>query len=70
MNRTITEMYIFLDELLEAWKRKPMLRFGQLIVNALGTDPFYIEDNEARKKIREFGVEDVRNNDTTKTDIP
>lgn len=70
MNRTITEMYIFLDELLEAWKRKPMLRFGQLVVDALGTDPFYIEDDEARKKIREFGVENVRNDNTAKTDPP
>lgn len=59
MNRKITEMHIFLDELFEAWKRKPMLRFGQLVVDVLGVDPFYIEDNEARKKFREFGVDNV-----------
>lgn len=61
MDKTITEMYIFLDEVLETWKRNPSLRFGQLIVDVLGTDPFYIEDIEARKKFRKFGVKDVGN---------
>ena len=68
MNRTITEMYILLDELFEAWKRKPMLRFGQLVVDVLGVDPFYIEDNEARKKFREFGVDNVSSH-KPKTDV-
>lgn len=68
MDRTITEMCIFLDELFEAWKRKPMLRFGQLVVDVLGVDPFYIGDNEARKKFREFGVDNVSSH-KHKTDV-
>lgn len=37
------------------WTKYPDMRFGQLIVNCLGTDPFYIEDCIAEKKIAEFG---------------
>lgn len=37
------------------WVKYPDMRFGQLIVNCLGTDPFYIEDGIAEKKIAEFG---------------
>lgn len=37
------------------WTKYPDMRFGQLIVNCLGTDPFYIEDGIAEKKIAEFG---------------
>lgn len=37
------------------WTKYPDMRFGQLIVNCLGTDPFYIEDDIAEKKIAEFG---------------
>ena len=61
-------MYIFLDELLETWKKYPMLRFGQLVVNVLGTDPFYIEDIEARKKFREYEVNNVSDSSTEKSD--
>jgi len=68
MERTITEMYIFLDELFETWKKYPTLRFGQLVVNVLGNDPFYIEDTEARKKFREYGVNNVSNSSTEKSD--
>lgn len=32
--------------LLEAWKKVPQLRLGQLIVNACGKDPYYREDDE------------------------
>lgn len=45
-----------------------MLRFGQLVVDVLGVDPFYIEDNEARKKFREFGVDNVSSH-KSKTDV-
>ena len=45
-----------------------MLRFGQLVVDVLGVDPFYIEDNEARKKFREFGVDNVGSH-KPKTDV-
>lgn len=37
------------------WTKYPDMRFGQLIVNCLGTDSFYIEDGIAEKKIAEFG---------------
>lgn len=37
------------------WTKYPDMRFGQLIVNCLGTDPFYIEDGITEKKIAEFG---------------
>ena len=44
----------FCKELIDLWKKCPDMRFGQLIVNALGKDPFYIEDHVAIKKIRAF----------------
>ena len=37
----------FMDELERAWCQVPDWRFGQLIVNVLGIDPFYIEDDKA-----------------------
>ena len=37
-----------IDEILNAvktvWEQYPDWRFGQLVVNVLGVDPFYIED--------------------------
>lgn len=32
------------------------MRFGQLVVNSLGIDPFYIEDNDALEKIEAFAL--------------
>lgn len=38
-----------IDELLNTvktvWEQYPDWRFGQLVVNVLGVDPFYIEDD-------------------------
>lgn len=31
------------------WKQNPDMRFGQLVVNLLGVDPFYIEDDDIKK---------------------
>lgn len=38
----------------KAWNKNPELRFGQLIVNILGEDPFYISDKEALDKMKEY----------------
>lgn len=46
---------IFLEKLGEVWNKYPDLRFGQLVVNCLGVDPFYVEDDIAKRKIEEFG---------------
>ena len=35
----------------------PDLRVGELIVNALGSDPYYIADDEAAKAIVEWAEE-------------
>ena len=38
-----------IDEILNTvkiiWNQYPDMRFGQLIVNVLGIDPFYVEDD-------------------------
>jgi len=34
------------ERLENAWSYFPDLRLGQLIVNAVGTDPFFIEDDK------------------------
>lgn len=39
----------------KVWRKYPDMRFGQLVVNCLGVDPYYIEDNIIEKKIEEFG---------------
>lgn len=39
-----------IDEILNTikivWEQYPDMRFGQLIVNVLGIDPFYLEDTQ------------------------
>jgi hypothetical protein len=47
----------FLETLEKAWKKVPDWRFGQLMVNFLGSldkDPFFPEDNEMQQKIIDF----------------
>lgn len=39
------------DALLKKWLEFPNLRFAQLIVNILGTDPYYLQDREVLKRI-------------------
>lgn len=53
--RDINRIPDFLKNLEVVWKQYPDMRFGQLIVNCLGVDPFYISDNEAKEKIHQFG---------------
>lgn len=42
----------FLSELESVWSQVPDWRFGQLVVNVLGIDPFYIEDDKALEKFK------------------
>ena len=47
----------FCWRLAEAWKKVPDWRFGQLMVNCLGsmdTDPFFPEDDEMIQYIEKF----------------
>lgn len=44
----------FLAELERVWSAQPDLRFGQLVVNLFGDDPFYIEDEDAMTKLRNY----------------
>lgn len=36
----------FCDELKKYWHKVPDWRFGQLVVNVLGVDPFFFEDDK------------------------
>lgn len=38
----------------KVWMEHPDMRLGQLMVCILGTDPFYMEDNVAEERIKEF----------------
>lgn len=49
----VTQNEIF-SELEKAWNKNPELRFGQLIVNILGEDPFYMSDKEALDKMKGY----------------
>jgi len=42
----------FLAEVEKLWKQNPDWRFGQLFVNVLGRDPFYIEDEKSLEIIK------------------
>lgn len=44
----------FMSHLMKIWDKRPEWRFGQLIVNVLGQDPFYITDESALSKIKDF----------------
>lgn len=52
--RDVNHIDSFCKELIDLWKNCPDMRFGQLVVNSVGVDPFYIEDNDALEKIRAF----------------
>ena len=53
-NKDPNRIYKFCIELAQEWSKEPNLRFGQLIVNTLGEDPFYVEDDEALEKIKMY----------------
>ncbi len=44
----------FCEELAKQWHKVPDWRFGQLVVNVLGIDPFYVEDETALERIKKF----------------
>lgn len=47
----------FCKEIAKYWKRVPDWRFGQLMMNVLGTskiDPFFLEENQSLKLFDEF----------------
>lgn len=62
----------FCNQLAEIWSKVPDWRFGQLVVNVLGRDPFYIEDDRAMKCFEIYFDEVYKKNkqskDVDKTD--
>lgn len=55
--RDIERIDKFCNELAQYWKKVPDWRFGQLIMNILGTcprDPFFIEEDEMLKIFEKF----------------
>ena len=47
----------FLEEIEKLWEKVPDWRFGQLVMNVLGTckkDPFFYEDDEMLELWKEF----------------
>ena len=51
---TLLEKKSVTMRLFVAWLSVPELRFGQLIVNACGRDPFYLEDEELASKVEDY----------------
>ena len=55
--RDINRIKPFLEEIEKLWEKVPDWRFGQLIVNVLGTckkDPFFYEEDEMLELWKEF----------------
>lgn len=55
--RDIKRIKPFLEEIEKLWEKVPDWRFGQLIVNVLGTckkDPFFYEEDEMLELWEEF----------------
>ena len=53
----------FLNEIKKYWEKVPDWRFGQLIVNVLGTckrDPFFYEEDEMLEVFKEFFEEETK----------
>ena len=53
----------FTDKLAEYWEKVPDWRFGQLIVNVLGTckrDPFFYEEDEMLQVFEEYFNENIK----------
>ena len=58
--RDIKRIKPFLEEIEKLWEKVPDWRFGQLIVNVLGTckkDPFFYEEDEMLELWKEFFYE-------------
>ena len=55
--RDINRIKPFLEEIEKLWEKVPDWRFGQLIINVLGTckkDPFFYEEEEMLELWKEF----------------
>jgi len=55
--RKVERIPTFLNELQKYWEKVPDWRFGQLMVNILGTcerDPFFYEENEMLEVFEKF----------------
>lgn len=55
--RDIKRIKPFLEEIEKLWEKVPDWRFGQLIINVLGTckkDPFFYEEEEMLELWKEF----------------
>ena len=50
----------FCDELKKHWHKVPDWRFGQLVVNVLGIDPFYLEDDVIMKAFNAYFNEEEK----------
>lgn len=59
---TKTEMRILLNDFFTVWEKYPHQRFGQLVVNLLGNDPFYVEDKETMRIINKTIMEGLHSN--------
>ena len=46
----------FVEVLKECWKKVPDWRFGQLVTNAIGSDPFlfYCEDDDVLERLKKM----------------
>lgn len=66
--RDINRIEPFLKDLSEYWKKVPDWRFGQLLINVLGTskiDPFFLEEKDCLQLFEDFfngGDEDIDGN--------
>lgn len=52
--RDVNRINDFCNRLAAVWSQVPDWRFGQLVSNILGPDPFYIEDDDTIRKIEGF----------------
>lgn len=51
----------FCAELAAVWHKVPDWRFGQLVANVLGVDPFYVEDEDAMTLLKLILEKEDRN---------
>ena len=63
--RDVNRIPEFLKTVEEVWRKYPDMRFGQLVVNVLGVDPFYVEDGKSKQMFKKFGepMSDVNTED-------
>ena len=51
---------VILERLQKVWEKYPDLRFGQLVLNVLRNDFYYVEDEELVSRIELFYREKVK----------